>query len=186
MMIAPERIEADLAQSRGGGAFAGDAPAVGDLFVRLAMTWDAANAVWNEWVLAYGPDSQAALLAATGIERPSTRHLIIALLVTAMSFLAVLAFLFSRGDRPPRDRVSRAWEDLCRRLALAARARDPAEGPDEYARAVAALRPDLSEEVRSLTGLYTALRYDGDAGGPLADRFISAVRAFRPQPLFRR
>ena len=70
--------------------------------------------------------------------------------------------------------------ELCARTARAARARQPAEGPEEYATAVAGLRPELQADLTALFGAYARLRYDGAASDQRVARFAAAVRRFRP------
>lgn len=178
--VAPERIqlglEAALPESVGG-----QLPLIGSTawFERMTLSWDAMNAAWDRWVLAFGPDQQSALLATLGLVAPSVRD--IALICAASFGIALLALtLFGlRRHRVSRDPVEEAWQRLCRTLGGAFRPRAPAEGPAEYARAAAEARPDLAAPISSLTAQYLRLRYEGAASAAEARRFSRLVRELR-------
>ena len=179
--VAPERIEwgMDAAISRG-SVLGADALRDNALTGPLFMSWDAVNAAWNRWVLSFGPDSQAGLLQFAGVANPSTRDLVIALAVTISLCLAGLGWFQYRRQQPQRSALTRAYEQLCKRTAGAARPRRPSEGPLEYGKAVAQLRPDLAAESVGLLSLYARLRYDGAPETEQVERFARAVRHFRP------
>jgi hypothetical protein len=144
------------------------------------MSWDALNAIWNRWVLGFGPATQTELLRWSGVPEPATRHLVVALAAGAGVFLALLATWQYRRGRGAREPLARAYRELCRRTARAARARDACEGPEEYAAAAAALRPDLRAQLQELFAAYARLRYDGAPSAARIGRFTAAVRRFRP------
>jgi transglutaminase-like putative cysteine protease len=178
--VAPERIESGLEAALPGAATT-DLPLLGDSawFERMALSWDAINATWDRWVLAFGPDQQSALLEGLGLEAPSLRDIALACAVTVSAIL--LAFtLFGMRTRPARpDRVEEAWQRLCRRLARTGRPRAPHEGPAEYAAAIAAHRPDLGPAVTSLAGQYLRLRYEQTPTVADAQRFARLVSLLR-------
>ncbi|RMF95010.1 MAG: DUF3488 domain-containing protein [Gammaproteobacteria bacterium] len=179
--VAPERIERGMdtavrsGRLRGAEALRGSA-----LGQRLLLSWDAVNAAWNRWVLAYGPDSQQRLLRLAGIADPSLRHLL-ALLIAGMSAgLAWLAWRSQRRHSGRPDPLLRSYRLLCRRTARAWRARRPAETPAEYAAAAARARPELAAQIRGLFEDYERLRYEPDADRAAIGRFEAEVRRFRP------
>jgi transglutaminase-like putative cysteine protease len=180
--VAPERIEWGMDGAISRGSLAGAEQLRRGLFgTGLYMSWDAVNAVWNRWVLGFGPNTQSELLRWSGVPEPSARHLIVALTIGTSAFLALLAAWQFRRDRPARDPLARAYRQLCRRTARAARPRAPSEGPEEYADAAATLRPELRLELEGLFGAYARLRYDGSASATRIKAFTAAVRRFRPQ-----
>ena len=179
--VAPERIEWGMDAAIDRGSVGGAAALRGSAFAeQLLLSWDAVNTAWNRWVLAFGPDSQTDLLNRVGIPEPSTRHLILALTVGMGLCLAWIWWLQQQRQAPRRDALSGLYRLLCRRTARAVRPRRPAEGPSEYALAIAARRPDLAADVQGLFGTYARLRYDGTADSRLVARFGEQVRAFRP------
>ncbi len=181
--VAPERIEwgMDAAMDRGriGGATARLRNNL--LAERLLMSWDAANAAWNRWVLAFGPKSQAMLLKLAGIPHPSSRHLLMLLTVGMSIWLGWVAWRQHHQRRPRTDALLRVYWQLCERTARVTRPRHPNEGPLEYADATARQRPDLAVQLRELFSCYAQLRYDGTASPAALAEFIGAVRRFRPR-----
>jgi transglutaminase-like putative cysteine protease len=153
----------------------------GALLDQLALSWDAASATWDRWVLAFGPDSQLALLQTLGVQAPSTRALVALLSVMLLVALVLLSWIYGR-QAPPRqaDPAERQWQRFCRRVARISRPRSPAEGPREYVTAIAQQRPDLSGELLAIARLYLGLRYEGRRDAAALERFSQAVRRFRP------
>jgi len=181
--VAPERIEIGLDAAL--PALAGNSlPLLGTgaWLQKLALNWDAVNATWDRWVLAFGPDQQSALLEGLGLKSPSLRDIA---LVCAATVSAVLLFFTWLGMRPTTgtpDPVEEAWQRLCRKLGKRVRPRAPTESAADYATAVAALRPDLGPQVRALAATYLRLRYDGPAAPADARSFARLVRAL-PVPV---
>lgn len=178
--VAPERIESGLDAALPG--MAGDALPLlgeGEFFERMALSWDALNATWDRWVLAFGPDQQSALLEGLGIQSPSLRDIALACAFTVSGVLVVFTLFGLRSGPSRPDRVDQAWQQLCRRLAKTGRVRAAHEGPAEYAAAVAALRPDLGATVLALAGIYLRLRYEGTPTVADVQRFARQVRTLR-------
>jgi transglutaminase-like putative cysteine protease len=181
--VAPERIERGLDAALP-GARGGDLPLLGAsrFFNDLALRWDAANAAWDRWVLAFGPDQQAGLMRGLGIGRPTMRSLALLCAGTFGVLLLLLTVAGLRKERRRKDPLVRAWRQLCDRLAPAFRPRRPGEGPAEYAAAVVAARPDIAGRIDSICRDYIRLRYDGPAGATEIAAFRARVSAFRLPP----
>jgi hypothetical protein len=77
--------------------------------------------------------------------------------------------------------LGRAYRELCQRTAKVTRPRRAEEGPLEYARRAAELRPDLAAELELLFDTYARLRYDEQANESAERAFFDAVRRFRPR-----
>ncbi|MEZ5564577.1 MAG: DUF3488 and transglutaminase-like domain-containing protein [Gammaproteobacteria bacterium] len=159
--VAPERIENGLEAafpdtSRNSLPLLGTGP----WLERLALSWDAINATWDRWVLAFGPDQQAALLQRLGIKAPSLRDIALVCALAVCVMLALFSLLGMRARPDRSDPVDMAWQRLCRRLGKLTRPRQAEEGPSEYAAAVAALRPDLEKTILAIANEYLHLRYD--------------------------
>ncbi|MEO8225283.1 MAG: DUF3488 and transglutaminase-like domain-containing protein, partial [Gammaproteobacteria bacterium] len=181
--VAPERIASgmDAALPDRAGAtlpMLGDAAWIG----RVALSWDAVNATWDHWVLAFGPDQQFALLEEIGIRSPSLRDIALVCAVTVSAVLLLITLAGLRSTRGQPDPVEESWQRLCRLLARRIRPRAPVEGPAEYAAAVANLRPDVGASIQALGAQYLKLRYDGTATAAEALRFDWQVRALRIPP----
>ena len=145
---------------------------------RLALSWDAVNYFWNEWVLAYGPDRQKEFLSGLGFGPVDWGGMTVAMTVFLSGFGVIYAGWRWRR-RLARDPVARAWQQFCARLARRGLARSAAEGPLDFAERVAADRPELAPPVWEIARLYAALRY-GPTAPPLAVRQLQRlVRRFR-------
>lgn len=179
--VAPERIERGFDESLAGAPMVAERLWRSNRFVnRVVLSWDAVNAGWNRWVLAYGPQAQDDLLLALGFEVPKTIQLAVLAAAGSVACLVVMG-LTIRGRRARvRDPGARAYLELCRRLAPLVRPRGPAEAPSRYAEAVAAARPDLAADVRLMTDMYLRLRYAAPADADLARRLERLVTRFRP------
>ena len=76
------------------------------------------------------------------------------------AWLAIIAWHVGRSVRPaPPDKLARAYQRLCGKLARIALPRAPHQGPLSFAAAVSARRPDLDPAVRPLLTRYAQLRY---------------------------
>ena len=129
---------------------------------QVALSWDALNNSWNEWVLAYGPERQKEFLSGLGFGPVDWGEMTVAMMVALSGFGLAYAGWRWRS-RFARDPVARAWQRFCARLARRGLARGVAEGPLAFAERVAAGRPELATPVWEIARLYAALRY-----GPVA------------------
>ncbi|MES1943740.1 transglutaminase domain-containing protein [Salinisphaera sp. PC39] len=148
---------------------------------RLEAAWDMANAYWDRWFLAYGPELQQSVLSRIGL--PDLRAMILALTGSLTALLALIGaiLLWRARPRAPADPAVAAWRGFCRRLARAGIERRPDEGPAAFARRAAAAQPERAAEIRRIAALYIELRYR-DAGAPgTRRRLLRAVREFRPR-----
>lgn len=147
----------------------------------MVLSWDAVNAAWDRWVLAFGPESQQRLLQGLGFRAPGLLQLALLAGAAASLWLLFLAWSSIRRRRRMEDPLHRLYAGFCRRLSRATgRERRPGETPTAYADAVAGLRPELAAEVRALTGTYLRLRYGGTGGARDAAAFRRRLRRFRP------
>ncbi len=183
--VAPERIERSLDPAGGlAGAAAGFRVPGNDLLGRslrrMRYLLDALNNQWHEWVLSYGPQQQLEFLASLGIAGASWKHMALALLLLIGALLLGIALWMLLRQPAPRDPVQRAWLEFCRRLARHGLARQPGEGPRDYARRVAAARPLLAGRINAITALYIALHYGKRASHASRDaaRLQRMVRRF--------
>lgn len=181
--VAPERIARGFAESLSGSARVSERLWRSNAWVnRLVLSWDAAGAAWDRWVLAFGPEMQDDLLLALGFEVPQTVQLTGLAAIAVSICLALMALAFRYRVAARDDPAARWYALLCRRLAAAVRPRAAAESPAHYAAAVAAARPDLAAEVRRLTDLYLRLRYGGATDPALSRELARSVRRFRAGP----
>jgi protein-glutamine gamma-glutamyltransferase len=80
-----------------------------------------------------------------------------------------------------KDIAARTYARLCSKLAAAGLPRRIYEGAEDYARRVAAQRPDLAVTVTALCRHYSSLRYAEPSAHISLGQFQAGVRAFRPK-----
>lgn len=146
---------------------------------RTRLAWDAVNNGWNYWVLGYGPEQQLGLFASLGLGLLSWQDMAGILLAGLGVALLLLAVFVVRLPGGTRDEVRMWYDRFCRKLARLGLARKPHEGPQDYARRVVSLRPELGPKILPVTELYVALRYGDDHRPESLRRFRRLVRAFR-------
>lgn len=181
--VAPERVDAGIAAALPGSINA-NLPLLGNSpwFGRVAFGWDALNAQWDRWVLAFGPDQQNALLGRLGFSSPSLRDLALVCVVTVSTILLLFTWLTLRNREREDDPLEQGWQLLCKRLARLSRPRKPTETPGEYSAAVIAAQPELAAPLASLTALYLRLRYEGIPSRADVLRFRRLVSQLRLPP----
>lgn len=168
--LAPEERPAHL--FRGGVALRYQLEAIRDLM----------NAYWDRWFLAYGPERQRDFMNRLGL--PDMRAMILALTVGITGLLALLGaiLLWQARPRATTDPIQAAWLRFCRKLKRIGVARQPHEGPRDFAqRAAAAAKPGQVVAIRRIVALYTALRYREAGDADTRRRFLRAVRDFHPR-----
>ncbi len=140
---------------------------------RTAQAWDALNAWWHREVIQFDLKSQLNLLGRLGVNAPSWQQLGWALAFGLIAWLIGMAWYLGRVPRLTNpDRIARAYDRLCRKLARAGVPRQPHHGPLDYSELIISKRPDLADKVRPLLRSYAALRF-----GPGGSR-NTAIRAF--------
>lgn len=127
----------------------------------LRLNLDTVANQWNQWVLGYNSERQFAFLTRLGMEdvtwQKITFNMVAGLgLVIALLALLMLRHLFVRQS----DKVQAAWLKLCRKLAKTGLPRAPHEGAFDYAKRIAAARPELADAMHDLATRYNALRYE--------------------------
>jgi transglutaminase-like putative cysteine protease len=143
--------------------------------VGLLQRWDALNTWWTDQVLKFDYRSQLNLLSRLGIHSPDLMMVAWIFGGILMTWLLWIAWQVGRSPLQARpDRLARAYERLCRKLARVGLPRSPTQGPLAYAGVVSHARPDLASRVRELLIRYADLRY----GVPRADSRAEDVAGF--------
>jgi transglutaminase-like putative cysteine protease len=186
--VAPDRVElgaARLARESAAAGALGNVAAFNWLrsaIFSMRFNWEALQNAWNQWVLAYSPERQRALLSRLGLD-PDWRTLGQLLAVSLSMVLAVLAWL-SLKHRVERDPLGEAYVRLRARLAAAGVATSASDGPRALASAVAALDEPQRGAAAQLLGEFERLRYARDsaaAGRREVAAFVRSVARFRPR-----
>ena len=189
--VAPERILEGVRQSLSEEDWSRlfsmpDLGPLTDMFRSLDLGWDAVNTYWLLWVMSYTARDQRGLLSRLGVDPDDWLWTLKAGMI-AMGALTILLAGFAGAARLRRGRkadpAQRAYDRFCRKMARTGLARDPAEGPRDFAARIVAERPDLAEEVHAVLERYVRLRYGRPEGGPdLARELERRVRRFSPKP----
>jgi hypothetical protein len=144
----------------------------------MRQRWDALTNDWNQWVLGYNAQRQLDLLSRLGMRSPDWRSLTWALSISSSAVvLILLGWALYRQRR--LDPAQRQWLRATARLARRGLPRRAWEGPAEYAKRVAAVRPEIASAIREIAGLYSRIRY-GRGDATAIDNLRSRVAAFRP------
>ncbi len=144
------------------------------------MLWDAVDAGWNRWFLAYGPALQQRVFAAFGIAGFGMAIAVLTGLVVGLLMLVSLWLAWRMRTARERDPVVRAWQRIGRRLARRGMARRTGETPIRYADRIAALDPALAGTITDLATRYSRLRYASTPGPAERRDFIRRARRFNP------
>ena len=156
--VAPERIDLGMsgAMIDGIGASWGlSAPS--QLLYQLQFTWDALNAGWNEWILAYGPENQSRFMESLGMEYPGWRKLVLTLVIVTVIILAFESYLLMRRYLPPRkDEAAVLYRKFTKTAGIEPQV---GESPLAYAVRIAQDKTDLAGDADNITSSYLAARY---------------------------
>lgn len=157
--VAPDRVELGLS----GAVPEGDpipflARRGAGLLKRLSLRWDAIEAGWDRWVLAYGPELQRSFLGRFGLDSWQRMTMLMGGLLGL--FMSVLfAWTLWHFLQRPRDPVLAAYQRFCRQWGRAGLPRAPSEGPLDYARRLKAAAPTHRQAIDEVTRLYVSMRY---------------------------
>lgn len=156
--VAPERIES----GRSAAMFDGIAAIWGlsapsEVIYQLALTWDAINAKWNDWVLGYGPENQGKFMEWLGMEDPDWRQMMLTLVASIVILLSVISVLLMLRYRPPpEDAASVLYQKFTKKVGV-----PPSRGetPLSYAVRLAREQSGLAAHADSITAQYLDARY---------------------------
>ena len=178
--VAPERIEEGRygAMLDGIGASWGlDAPS--QWLYRVTMTWDAMNAKWNEWILAYGPDNQGRFMEWLGMDEPDWRKMMLTLVTILVALVGIISVLLMLRYRPPqKDHAARLYQKFTKAAGV-----EPEQGetPLAYALRLGDEKSGVSGLANEITSLYLDARY-GPSGTLPMQQLHSAVTQFVQRP----
>lgn len=162
--VAPQRIEQGAGQAAEQreywGESAGGALRHGNyrLLKGLRSLADYVNYRWHRDVLGYDSERQEGFMARLLGDSSMLRRLLV--MGGALALVAGLLMLWAlRGERRELHALDREYRRYCKRLARRGVVREPGEGPQAFARRVAAAQPARAAEAREFASLYMALRY---------------------------
>jgi len=190
-VVAPLRIEqgaVEIARQAGLAVGLASPGAGASTWIRWTLSirfgWEALQNSWNQWVIAYSPERQRALLERLGLE-PDWRMLGALL---AISFVAILVALtyFSLRYRDMRDPLAQLFDRFRHRLLDAGLRVDFSLGPRALqAQIERRLAPAAGREAAAILSAFERWRYSRASHEVHAAHIRAlrkAVRRFRPTP----
>lgn len=156
--VAPERISA----GRTGAMFAGIGASWGlsapsELLYQIALTWDAMNAKWNDWILGYGPDNQSRFMQWLGMDDPDWRQMMLTLIAIVVGLIAIISVLLVYRYRPPRkDEAAVLYQKFTRSAGVELKR---GETPLAYVQRLAQQRVAIAQDAENITDQYLDARY---------------------------
>jgi hypothetical protein len=146
----------------------------------LGLRWDAVNAAWNEWILAYGPERQREFLSGLGFGPIDWRQMTLAMVTALGLFVALATGLYLRKLRRHEDPVAAAYRKFCDKLARHKLGRRPHEAPLAYGERIAgSCPPSQASQARLITRLYTNLRFGNAASANQQQQLQRLVARFK-------
>jgi len=123
------------------------------------------------------------LLSRLGFELASWKELAAGLAAgVGALLLAFSGFMLWRRAPVGTDPAAVIYQRFCRKLARIGIARQPNEGPADFAKRTAKSRPDLALSAAAISELYIALRYAPHPNASDLRQLGKRVRAFQAQP----
>ncbi len=150
-------------------------------FQRARLLWDSFHNNWNLWVIGFDQQRQQRLLALLGMKDVSSSELVIGLVLVMTCAVGLLAWwvLLSEPARQ-RDVVRAYYDKFCRKLQKAGVSYHPHECAGELMARASRVLPARERELAMITADYQCLRYGDDPDPRRRERFIRAIRRFRP------
>ena len=146
----------------------------------LRLNLDALTNQWNQWVLGYNTERQFAFLTRLGMEDITWQKLAMNMLAGVALLVGIFTLVMLRRLVVRQtDAVQVLWLKACRKLEKAGLPRAPHEGAMDYADRIAAVRPDLTEDIHDIAARYASLRYGGEPLEEGLAAFRNAVRTFK-------
>jgi len=148
-------------------------------WLRSRLLWDAVNLEWYRWVSDYTWDRQEKFLNFLGVHAPTW----LGLLAGSIGGLVVLTFGLAwlmRLRRGPTEPALVLYLKFCRKLEKAGLIRRPAEGPKDFAQRSVLQLPEMQNQIKTITTLYTKLRY-GNGPKDLLEEMKKELRGFKLQ-----
>lgn len=154
----------------------------GDWLRHLGYAWDAANTLWNQWVLGYGPLLQKTAFAHFGIDYSRGAMIAVVMLIALAAIFAITGGWFVWRSWPARaEPAIRLYASFCRKLGQVGIRRRSTEGPLDFAARAARQRPDCAHTIHFVTQLYIRLRYHPEPPARSLRRLAAAVAGFQPE-----
>jgi hypothetical protein len=134
------------------------------------MAWDAMNARWNEWILAYGPENQEKFMEWLGMDDPDWRQMMLTLIAIIVGLIALISLHLVLRYKPPRkDEAARLYRKFVGAAGIVAHT---GESPLAYSSRLTHEKASIADQATDITRLYLNTRY-----GPPDPTAIPELRA---------
>jgi transglutaminase-like putative cysteine protease len=184
-VVAPARInlglESFLERSGGAGAVSSGFTrtfARQPFFAKIRVTWQTLNYAWDSRVLGFDAEAQQALTNEIGLPDLRPLSLLFLSAIIATGFVVILATWMQIRARVQPDPVRSLYARFCAKTARLGAARDPTEGPVDFARRAGRVLPQESERIATISDCYVGLRYGREMDSTTLHRFAQEVRRF--------
>jgi transglutaminase-like putative cysteine protease len=148
------------------------------VFTNVRFVWQTLSYQWDTRVLAFDADVQDVLLTSMRIANRGPLFLAVEILLVATAVLAIYFASMQLLTRTRVDRVKALYENFCRKTARLGVARDPCEGPLDFARRAKQSLPNESNRIQQIADTYVLLRYAPQPTPEMLGRFAKQVNAF--------
>lgn len=146
---------------------------------QLGLGWDAVNAAWFRWVLDYDARRQRELLWYLGLD--DLPWVMVVSVITALAGALLILYAVFMRARAKVDPVAALYARFCRKLARAGLTRASSEPPLAFAERAASARPELSDEIRAITGAYARARFSAHPREALVWHLRHRIARFAPR-----
>ena len=164
--IAPDRISSgseSFLQSRAlaDNAAGSSTSAAGlrEMLREARLAWDNIKYQWDLRVVNYDEDAQRTFFNLAGLGDFAPPLVVLWMAILALLLFALLGWLLSLARRERVEPLVRDYRRFCGALAKAGIAREPWEGPQDFAARAAGECPQQAPAIRDAAALYIAARY---------------------------
>ncbi len=151
----------------------------------LRLSWDSMNLQWHRWVASYSHRHQAQLLSTVGISMKTWRGAALSGLAAVGLTVLIVGVIVLRPHMkrgPAKDPAISAYNVFLRKAARAGLPpKGSGDGPMAYAQHITHRRPDLAEDITSITDSYVRCRYGSTPSAEDLQRLRRQVHDFAPK-----
>ncbi len=160
--VAPERIE------QGIGSVSGyeydrfeftntDLAGLSNLVLNLRFAWATVDHAWHRWIITYNAVSQNEFLSKLGID--DIQSMVFILVGTVMITLALSSIVILYNQKKNLHQAVILYQRFCKKISATGLTKTATESAGDFATRAIVRRPDLSNQILSITALYQNIRY---------------------------
>jgi len=148
-------------------------------------TFDLFQRTWNNWIVAFGSDSQSRLFSIFGWDNLDSFKLVIVMIATILAVASIILMLsplllrFRSAQK--KDPLLYLWQKFIRKLAKAGFVSEPSMGPMELAANAAGQLHHKEDDILEIAELYVLCRYSQGAGNQL--ELAALINGFQARPV---